>query len=469
MTGRIGLGIFMFGALSFVLVSCSPKPPASREDRLKWNLTTLTNDYESAGHTNPKWDQDAKEALTDFARAKTASEDEALVLSDLVGGAAENAVSAGCDDPMLQYLSVRYGSNAKAKPFGERKELYRAAASNLQNSAYSPLGKFYANVDAAEILYVPRDKQGWPVVRQIRGNALDNLDQAYQDKTLPESEAYEAADRLFQMLSRNPYELTNAYNRLAVTLSGNGIKPAVGALVKAEFYLQYAWIGRGHAAADQVTDEQWAMFRERLATAEKALNEAWARDPYDAQIPTLMISIVLGQQKERPEMETWFERAMKLDPNNYQACRAKLHYLLPQWYGSREDMLAFGRECVATTNWGGEVPLILVNAHSEFSRTLPAESRQDYWTQPDVWPDIQAAYERFAQTEPDATRYRYPYAAYAIRCGQFEDFNEQIKIIRQNDGSVNENYFGGKEAFQKLLDVANPHGTGAGDPNTPAK
>jgi hypothetical protein len=449
----IGMGV-LAAALGGLLLSCSPKPPATREDRLKWNLTTLTNDYESAGRKSPKWDQAAREALTEFARSRTASVDDALVLNDLAGSVSESAVAAGCDDPMVAYLAVRYGANARERPFAQRQELYRAAASNLQNSAYAPLRKFYADVDAAEILYVRRNTNVWPLVSQLRNDALGNLNAAYQDKTLPEAEAYLAAESLFDLLQHNPHELTNAYNTLAATLSSGGAKPAVAALVKAEFYSQYAWVGRGHGTADQVTDEQWRMFRERLALAEQGLKTAWSRDPYDAQIPTLMISIATGQQKKRSDMEVWFERAMKLNPENYEACRAKLHYLLPQWYGSREDMLAFGRECVAHTNWGGEVPLILVDAHSEFARGLSADARRDYWSQPDVWPDIKAAYERFAQTEPDATRFRYPYAAYAVRCGQWPDFSEQIKLIRQNDGHVNAAYFGGQETFEKLLAVA---------------
>jgi hypothetical protein len=136
---KLGAGILLVGAASWLAVSCSPKPPVTREDRLKWNLATLTNNYQSVGHTNPKWDPDALEALREFARSKTASDDEARVLTDLAAGAAESAVSAGCDDPMVRYLYVRFSSKVKDRPFGERQELYRAAASNLQCSAYAPL------------------------------------------------------------------------------------------------------------------------------------------------------------------------------------------------------------------------------------------------------------------------------------------------------------------------------------------
>lgn len=94
--------MLMVCAAAWLAASCSPTRPASREDRLKWNLASLTNDYASAGRKDPRWDAEAKEALTYFARSKTASDDEVQVLTDLAGGAAESAVAAGCDDPIDQ-------------------------------------------------------------------------------------------------------------------------------------------------------------------------------------------------------------------------------------------------------------------------------------------------------------------------------------------------------------------------------
>ncbi len=109
-------------------------------------------------------------------------------------------------------------------------------------------------------------------------------------------------------------------------------------------------------------------------------------------------------------MDRWVIRAMKLDPANYVACFGNLHYLLPQWYGSREEMLSFGRECVASTNWIGRVPLILVEAHYQLPKVADPNS---YWRLPDVWPDIRAAYEKFFALNPDAKNYREYYARYA--------------------------------------------------------
>jgi len=421
---------------------------------LKWNLATLQGDYESQGHRNPKWDKDAVEALKNFAGIRVQPEDNLETRADLVGYSAESAVNAGCDDPLIKYLYCRYAPGSSAKTLSQRQDEFRLIAKDMEKSGYSPVRKFYANVSAAEWLWARRNTNLWPEVRQFRSVALEDLGQALQDKTLPGEEAYQACDAFFQMVGRNDRELTNAYVTIQKLLFNNRPKWATAYLIKADYYLLYAWHGRGNGNADQVTEEGWRLFRERLAESEQALNRAWALDPKNARTPVLMIQVAEGQQKKRPEMESWFQRAMNLDPNNYEACRGKLHYLYPQWYGSREDMLAFGRECVASTNWGGHVPLILVDAHSELVGSLSAANRDAYWELPDVWPDIKAAYEKFSQANPNATRFRYPYAAYAFRCGQWQDFNEQIALLRKTGDDLNVSYFGGREAFDKMVGIA---------------
>jgi len=444
------------GTLLLALVSCTPRQGETRDERLKWNLGTLQGDYESHGHRNPKWDKDAGEALKKFAEIRVRPEDDPETRADLVGYSAESAVNAGCDDPLIKYLFCRYASGNSTKTLSQRQDEFRLVAKEMEKSGYSPVRKFYTNVDAAEWLWQRHNTNLWPEVRQFRTVALGDLGQMLQDKTLPGEEAYQACDAFFRMVERNNRELTNAYVTIQGLLFAVRPKWATAYLIKADFYLLYAWRGRGNGNADQVTEEGWRLFRERLAESEQALNRAWALDPKNARTAVLMIQVAEGQQKKRPEMESWFQRAMKLDPDNYEACRGKLHYLYPQWYGSRDDMLAFGRECVASTNWGGHVPLILVDAHSELARSLPAADRDDYWGLPEVWPDIKAAYEKYSQVNPDATRFRYPYAAYAFRCGQWQDFNEQIALLRKTGDELNVSYFGGQEAFDKLVKIAGP-------------
>jgi len=153
-------------------------------------------------------------------------------------------------------------------------------------------------------------------------------------------------------------------------------------LLKGTFCTDYAWQGRGGAFADKVTDQGWGLFEERLAEAEKALAKAWELNPRDARTARAMITVELGQGKGRDRMEMWFKRATDLNPNYYDAFHAKLYYLEPKWFGSPEDMLAFGRECVASKKWGGRVPLILRDAHEVLAKLEKKDQRADYWKRP---------------------------------------------------------------------------------------
>lgn len=455
------LRILFLGLLPLVLLSCSSKQSSTPEDRLKWNQKTLAGDYDLYGQKDSRWDGPVKESLADYAKIRSGSDFDQETRLYLIGAAAGNAVGSGCQDPLVQFLYCTFGLTESGKSLAEKQELYRKMGRAMENSSYSPLRKFYASLGAATTLWEQRNNNNWPDVRQFRANSVSELSAAFQDRTLPVEELYHATHALFQTMVHNQHELTNAYNAIEAPLFQNWPKAGAAWLIKADFYEEYAWMARGHGTASQVSDQQWNLFHTRVAEAEKALNQAWSLNHREPLIPTLMLSVVTGEEKKRPEIETWFDRAMNLDTNNYAACRAKLNYLLPEWYGSVEDVLAFGRECVSSPKWGGHVPLILVDVHSTLARSVTdAADHRAYWKTPGVWTDIQSAYEKFAKLNPNETRFRYPYAAYALRCGQPDDFLQQIQLIRDSGTDFNYRYFGGKETFDQLMQTLKPAAVG---------
>ena len=128
---------------------------------------------------------------------------------------------------------------------------------------------------------------------------------------------------------------------------------------------------------------------------------------------------------------------------------------MPKWYGSTEDMLEFGHECATNKQWGGNVPLILLDAHYFINRGWIDKSEQtNYWKQPEVWSDLDTAYKRFFEANPDATGRYYQYAWYAHKCGQWNKFIELIPKL----GPINYEYFGGKTEFDKMVQLAKEHG-----------
>ena len=189
--------------------------------------------------------------------------------------------------------------------------------------------------------------------------------------------------------------------------------------------------------------------QERLSTAETALDQAWRTDPSDPIAPTKMLSVAVGAGKSPDEMETWFQRAMKANPDNWDACNAETALLVSTMeYGSTEDMLAFGRECLTNQAWGGTVTLMVVDAHQAIAN-MSGEGK-NYWKRPEVWPDIHAAFEEFFRRNPDEVSHRYNYAWYANVCGDWKVLNEQIPLL----GEVNYDYFGGREAYDAMVQRA---------------
>jgi|SRR5947209_10333483 len=180
-----------------------------------------------------------------------------------------------------------------------------------------------------------------------------------------------------------------------------------------------------------------------------------------------MMNVELGQGKGRSRMEQWFKRATDFNPNYYAAFDAKLFYLEPKWYGSREEMLAFGRQCVTSTSWGGRVPVILRDAHEALAKYLKEEEQPAYWKQPAVWADLKAAFEKFFTLNPEEISLRHNYALYAYRAEQWDDLNRQLPLRRE----INYDLFGGQVQYETMIRLAKAHAKklvvlGSGDRRT---
>lgn len=427
-------------------------PDAEAQHCLEWNLRTLVDDYDRYGNRDPKWDESVKVALTavawsraglDSGRRKDASADIPI--------ATKIALANGCDDPLVRYLNARYVMRSEKRSPGETAQAYRAAAEGLIRSRYSPIRKFYATLRMAEALNigdrVPVEIDDW------REKASHYLTEAVADQTMPVSEVYDACHALLTEVENNVSQHERFYQAIEPIIFKNWPADASLYLLKGAFYTQYAWHARGYQFADKVTDDGWRRFADRLAEAEKALGKAWELNPRDERIAKEMITVELGQGKGRARMELWFKRATDLNPKYYPAFDSKRNYLEPKWHGSPEEMLKFGRECVNSQKWSGNVPLILLDVHEALAEYLPKDKRADYWKQPEVWKDLKAAFEKFFALNPQATGWRHNYALCAYRAEQWDDLNRLIPML----GPINYEFFGGKAQYDKMVRLAREH------------
>jgi hypothetical protein len=450
----IGFFVVLLVFLTGCGASSSKKitPEAAQTNRLDWNMKTLVTAYQNSGITDSRWDEPATRALTEFARTRARTADLYEPWGEIIATNSEAAVDAGCDDPMVRYLYIKFSMSQTNTPKAFL-DAFEDVQSKMQAGPYPPIRKFYASLRAFQqftYTYGYGSNVDFTVGYQLFNDAISDLVAVLNDKTTPPEEIYDAVTEIVGQFPGNATKFQDYYDQIQKPLFANWPDEAISWLWKGQAYVELAWIYRGSGYADSITPEGEKGFEASLAVADKALNRAWELDPKDARIAVQMISVELGQGQGRDRMELWFNRAMKDDPNDYNACSAKLNYLQPKWYGSIDDMLEFGRECATNTAWGGAVPLVLVDAHYDIASEYTNETDQmNYWRQPDVWSDISSAYEQYSQNNPENDRYMAYYARYAYYAGQWKKLNELLPKVKPNYYYL----FGGKDAFDQVVQL----------------
>ena len=94
-----------------------------------------------------------------------------------------------------------------------------------------------------------------------------------------------------------------------------------------------------------------------------------------------------------------------------------LDYLDPRWYGTEEEMLAFGRECAASGQWESNTPLLVVEAHCRLMKCLPAPQRERYFKNDEVWNDLRSVFEELLARRPNDRQHESQFAYFCHLCG----------------------------------------------------
>ena len=276
--------------------------------------------------------------------------------------------------------------------------------------------------------------------RQVLTGDLGLLGRALKDKSLTFNDHWHLCDNWLEAFLRIDKDRQAAFDAVWPTVDQARPGSSLAYTLRGKFLKDYAWDARTSKPADQVSEPQWKLFKERLSQAEQAFQRAWELDPKNPVAPATMIIVARGTSMPRAQMEEWFQRAVRADHNYLAAYEAKAHYLQPRWCGSEKDVLAFGRECLATKNWKARVPFVLIQQGHIHLAGLPRnaagditglwkENRLEYWKQPDVWPDVQAVYEGMLKEFPNNTFDRSMYAKLACWCEQWAVADRQFKLL----------------------------------------
>jgi hypothetical protein len=417
-----------------------PQDPKRQEerfrDKLAWNQRTLIGAYEKVGKKDSRWDELARETLQAAARCFSQVIDPYTSVAE-VFAQAKRAVDAGCDDPLILFIYAWSSYNANYPGEEELGRRYLAAAAAMEHSAYPPFRRAIALCMGGRAKAFQKDR---PVA--VREEATRLLDAAIallpksleEDGRSPDLQSFWV--ELSQLAIGGHRQLSGngqaALDRVDAGLAQVPALRTVRLRVKGRFFIEFAWEARGSGFANTVTQEGWKNFRERLTAARAALDEAWKIEPNDGHAAALMLIVEKGLGGSRDDVEKWFERAMKADGNNKQACVAKMDWLDPKWHGTREELLAFGRACRDTKNWRTGITLLLAECHRRAATSLPAGDQEEYLRSEEVWNDIRAVFEEYLSHIPEAATERSCYAGYCYMCGRHAESDKQFRVLGEN-------------------------------------
>jgi hypothetical protein len=404
-----------------------------RHDWLAWNRRTLQGAYDEVGKKDARWDEPARKAMELAARMFSREVDPEVTSSD-VYTAARAAVDAGCDDPMLLYLYGRSsdGPNYPGQPEAIRRA--KVAAQALTASRYPAIRRAVAlQVSGNQALSVS------DLGDEVRKEAERDFDAVLA--LLAENVAGDERNEFWEgTWLDNLVELTRgyrtlgvpaeaAYERIDAGLSKVADAKVLRLLYRGHFWFHYGWEARTNAFAPAVPAGGFEALEKRLAIARKALNQAWALEPGLSWAAEALLEIDKGIGGDRANMELWFERAMKANGDNRGACWSKLDWLDPKWYGSEEEMLAFGRACRDTKNWRTGITLLVGDAHLRIAGQRPGMGQVEYMALPEVWADIQPVYDEYLKHHPNDDIARSKFATLCYLGGHFREAEAQYVAL----------------------------------------
>ncbi len=401
-----------------------------------WNRTAALDAFDKFGWHDPSWDAAAREAIGQFYSPDPAERAKAVASLE------HAATVLHCTDPTVMLLQgIELSRKGNDKPWPIRSfNAYLTSRFHVLQSDYpafvkaEALGRSCWFIENYQMLTM--DPKLATQVKSDAAKLLELWPEVLKTPDLPFDRAYSIGGWVLDAQAldgadRGKVLYDTVLPALARTYPGNpGVKAFEGAQLVA-----WGWDARGGGWANTVTPEGWRLLRERLDKADAVMTAAWKADPMEVTYPLMMLSVGLGNDFPEPQMKLWFTRAVRADPDAdrppfgliqdpYEIRRETLQ---PKWGGSREQLLAFGRECLAGRNWAGGAPYELVYIHEKMAADSPDPDA--YYRLPDVWPDVDAVFTGVLRVWPDDAWLRTRRAMWAYRCGQWAEADKAFKRL----------------------------------------
>ena len=428
-----------------------PRSFQRRIDSYAFYRRTLDEAYDRVGQRDPKWDEAAKRALERAATSWHMSyvefprgDDSARQLLWIAIVACREALAAGCDDPLIRVVEALSAYDFNEPNSTENIHRLLPAVAALERSDYPAIRKVWALSAAAAAAAL--SEAATPEERQGADQTIDLLLKwlaisARADERDVDANFYrESALRLLIQTRR---ALTNDVEETLAWITAQ-VQPTPELEVnwlqaRCTFLRSYAWEARGNGYADTVTEEGNRLMQERLDDARRSIERAWTLRPGDALTACCGLDTTIGGSGDRAEMEEWFRRAMTADGDCWRACQSKLYWLEPKWYGSPEEVIAFGRQCGATNNSIAGLTTFEPEAYLLADSGPDNPPGGDFWRSPEVWNRSRSIFDEYLKTRPYDYIQLTRYAIIAALTGHhadatrlFDQVGDKIHLMRSH-------------------------------------
>lgn len=175
---------------------------------------------------------------------------------------------------------------------------------------------------------------------------LDMADRGDWDDVIAHIEDNAAQDDARKFAYIGVFNPKNIEAVIIADLEAQDIKSATKDLILANFFIEWGYAARGSTGADQVGNDNFRLFEERLS---KALS--FIRPYVESETPSQHVLRLYLDLKPH----IWFEDKQQLDekvaldartlfPDSYYLARRQLHFMVDKWGGSKELAWEFATE-----------------------------------------------------------------------------------------------------------------------------
>lgn len=381
------------------------------------------------GDAGAKWDDDARECVAIVA-GNSLEDWLTPGLRSQALAAGRRAYDAGCEDPLLLACL--------ASLLGEQNDpaaatLGRQALAGLKQRGAPAAVLFRAEMILASSMLAQGDHTPFQKA-EIDALVADGIEHFVDAARRPDLNPWQQEmllDDVMGFLGKwRPlhYEIWT-FN--SAVQDADGVDPWLKHMVAAHCHIAEAWRERGTQISSEVTDEGATGFVRQMGGAATHLAEAWDLRPENPLAATCMLEVMLARRGVADEDAWfWFKQAAGARLDSRRPYAKMLWMLRPRWFGSHEQMLEFGRQCLQTRRFDTRVPYQYAEAVFAIADDSEEAARPAVFKRPAVLEGFQSLYEGLlaesSWPEEAKRQWRSEYAVCAFLAGNVRLAREQI-------------------------------------------